>query len=83
MPPKVNVTMTYVVIIEDAGTNYSAYVPDLPGCISTGQTIEETTRNIQEAIAFHIDGMREAGLPIPPRYTAAVVEVDVEASAVA
>jgi predicted RNase H-like HicB family nuclease len=56
----------YVVVLEDAGTNYSAYVPDLPGCISTGLTIEETVAHIREAMALHIDGMRRDGEAIPP-----------------
>ena len=68
--------MTYTVIIENAGANYSAYVPDLPGCITTGATREETMRNMQEAIEFHLEGMREDGDPIPePSTTAALVEV--------
>ncbi|HEX3685065.1 MAG TPA: type II toxin-antitoxin system HicB family antitoxin [Bryobacteraceae bacterium] len=68
--------MQYTVIIENAGNNYSAYVPDLPGCISTGKTIEETKKNIQEAIEMHLEGMREDGLPIPePASTAVVVDV--------
>ncbi len=68
--------MQYTIIIEIAGTNFSAYVPDLPGCIATGQTIEEITSNMREAIAFHLDGMREDGLEIPsPSTQAAVVEV--------
>ena len=68
--------MQYTVIIENAGNNYSAYVPDLPGCISTGKTIEETKKNIQEAIEMHLEGMREDGLPIPqPTSTAVVVDV--------
>ena len=58
--------MQYAVVIEHApGTNYSAYVPDLPGCVSTGDTIEEVGRNIREAIEFHLEGMREDGDPIP------------------
>jgi predicted RNase H-like HicB family nuclease len=66
----------YAIIIEKAENNYGAWVPDLPGCISTGQTIEETKRNIQEAIEFHLEGMREDGLPIPePTSVAATVEV--------
>ncbi|MGH7685487.1 MAG: type II toxin-antitoxin system HicB family antitoxin [Candidatus Dormibacteria bacterium] len=56
----------YVVVLEgDAATNYSAYVPDLPGCIATGATIEETVRLIREAIALHIDAMRRDGEPVP------------------
>jgi predicted RNase H-like HicB family nuclease len=58
--------MQYAVVIEKVpGSNYCAYVPDLPGCVSTGDTLEETKRNIQEAIEFHLDGMREDGEPIP------------------
>ena len=55
----------YAVVIEKTGTGFGAYVPDLPGCVSTGRTIEETERNIREAIEFHLDGMREDGDPIP------------------
>ena len=58
--------MQYAVVIEHTpGTNYSAYVPDLPGCVSTGDTVEEVSRNIQEAIEFHLEGMRADGDPIP------------------
>ena len=57
--------MTYIVIIEQAAVNLSAYVPDLPGCIATGADVDEVRQNIQEALAFHLDGMREEGLPIP------------------
>ena len=57
--------MKYAVVIEKANGNYSAYVPDLPGCIATGATPEETEREIREAIQFHLDGMREDGLPVP------------------
>ena len=58
--------MRYAVVIEKGARNYSAYVPDLPGCVSTGQTLEEVKAEIREAIEFHIEGMREDGLPIPP-----------------
>lgn len=58
--------MRYAIVIEDAGSNYSAYVPDLPGCVATGATIEDVEREIREAIEFHIEGMREDGSPIPP-----------------
>lgn len=61
--------LKYTVIIEDAGPNFSAYVPDLPGCVSTGDTIEETLKNIREAIEFHIEGLIEDGEPIPPPTT--------------
>ncbi len=57
--------MRYAVIIEQAEGNYSAYVPDLPGCITTGTTIEEIEQNIREAIELHLEGLREDGLPIP------------------
>jgi predicted RNase H-like HicB family nuclease len=55
----------YAVVIEKGEGNYGAYVPDLPGCVATGATIEETEREIQEAIEFHLEGMRADGLPIP------------------
>ena len=55
----------YIVIFEWTGNNYSAYVPDLPGCISTGKTLEETENNIKEAIELYIDTLREDGQPIP------------------
>ena len=58
--------MRYAVVIENAGSNYSAYVPDLPGCIATGATEVEVEQQIREAIEFHLDGMREDGTPIPP-----------------
>jgi predicted RNase H-like HicB family nuclease len=57
--------MRYAVVIERAESNFSAYVPDLPGCVTTGDTLEDVERNIREAIAFHLDGLREDGLPIP------------------
>lgn len=55
----------FLVIIEDAGENFSAYSPDLPGCVATGATHGETERNMYEAIQLHIEGLREGGLPIP------------------
>jgi len=58
--------MRYAIVIENAGANYSAYVPDLPGCVTTGATVEETKRSIREAIAFHLEGMRKDGTPTPP-----------------
>jgi len=58
--------MRYAVVIENAGTHFSAYVPDLPGCIATGATLAETESAIREAIEFHLDGLREDGSPIPP-----------------
>jgi predicted RNase H-like HicB family nuclease len=58
--------MRYAVVIEKAQGNYSAYVPDLPGCIATGETIAEVQQLIREAIELHISGMREDRLAIPP-----------------
>jgi predicted RNase H-like HicB family nuclease len=57
--------MRYAIVIEKGEGNYSAYVPDLPGCVAVGDTVEETEREIQEAIEFHLEGMRADGLPIP------------------
>jgi predicted RNase H-like HicB family nuclease len=51
--------------MEKAGANYSVYVPDLPGCVATGATVAETEKEIVGAIRFHIDGLREDGLPVP------------------
>ena len=59
----------FLVIIEKAGENYSAYLPDLPGCVATGRTRDEVERNIHEAIQFHLDGLREDHLPIPEAET--------------
>ena len=58
--------MRYAIVIEAAGTNFSTYVPDLPGCVATGTTVEATEQAIRQAIAFHLDGLREDGTPIPP-----------------
>ena len=55
----------YAVVYEKAASNWAAYVPDLPGCITTGATLEETKRNIREAIELHLDAMREVGEPVP------------------
>jgi predicted RNase H-like HicB family nuclease len=66
----------YLIVIENAGSNYSAYSPDLPGCATSGATLEETKRNMEEAIEFHIEGLREEGLPIPqPSSVAEYIEV--------
>ena len=68
--------MKYAVVIEVAGTNFSAYVPDLPGCIATGQTIAEAENEIRSAIQFHLEGMKEDGQPIPePSSAVEYVEV--------
>ena len=58
--------MRYAIVIELADGNYSAYVPDLPGCVSTGSTVQEVEDRIREAIQFHLDGLREDGQPVPP-----------------
>jgi len=55
----------YAIVIEKAQSNFAAYVPDLPGCVATGATVEETERRLHEAIELHLEGMREDGLPIP------------------
>jgi len=57
--------MRYVMIIETGQRNYSAYLPDLPGCIATGKTLDEVRQRMREAIELHLAGMREDGLPIP------------------
>lgn len=57
--------MRYAIVIENCGSNFSAYVPDLPGCVATGGNFEETERAIREAIEFHLVGLREDGAPIP------------------
>jgi len=58
--------MRYAVVIEKAERNFSAYVPDLPGCIATGSTVAETQGAIREAIEIHLAGMRDDGIPLPP-----------------
>jgi predicted RNase H-like HicB family nuclease len=57
--------MRYAVVIEKAGENYSAYVPDLPGCVATGATLEEAGAEIRAAVRFHIEGLKEDGLEVP------------------
>jgi predicted RNase H-like HicB family nuclease len=57
--------MRYAIVIEKAAANYSAYVPDLPGCVSTGATPKEAEEHLREAITFHLDGLREEGLSAP------------------
>ena len=68
----------YAIVIEQGANNLSAGVPDLPGCITTGRTVEEIERNIREAIEFHLDGLREDGEPIPEPHTA-VTYVELQA----
>ena len=68
--------MKYVVVYEETTTGFSAYLPDLPGCVAAGETREETEQLIREAISFHIEGMRLEHLPVPePSSWAETVEV--------
>ena len=55
----------YAIVIEKAESNFGGYVPDLPGCVATGATVEKTESLLREAIQLHLDGMREDGIPIP------------------
>lgn len=64
--------MKCLIAREKANGNYSAYCPDLPGCVATGQTVEETRRNMKEAIKLHIEGLKEDGLPVPKPSTEVV-----------
>jgi predicted RNase H-like HicB family nuclease len=69
--------MLYLVVVEKGPTSFGAHVPDLPGCIAVGETKEEVLALIREAIEFHIDGLKEDGLPIPaPISTSELVEVE-------
>lgn len=68
--------MKYLVVIEPTETGFSAYLPDLPGCVSTGTTHEEVEQNMREAIGLHLEGLREEGYPVPePGISSAYVEV--------
>ena len=68
--------MKYLIVIEKSETGFSAYSPDLPGCVSTGATEEETERNMREAITFHIEGLREEGYEVPtPTSRARYIEI--------
>ena len=58
-------TKRYAIVVEKAKSNYAAYVPDLPGCVATGATVEETERRLRQAIEIHVHGLREDGLPVP------------------
>ena len=57
--------MRYAIVIEKADGNYSAYVPDLPGCVATGESVAAVEQEIRSAIRFHIDGLKSDGLPVP------------------
>ena len=68
--------MRHLEVIEPTETGFSAYSPDLPGCVSTGATREEVKQNMQEAIELHLDGLREEGYPVPaPSTSSAYIEV--------
>jgi len=68
--------MKYTVVYERAPSNYAAYVPDLPGCVATGATLEEVKDSIREAIAFHVHGLKLEGEPVPqPESWAELVEI--------
>jgi predicted RNase H-like HicB family nuclease len=73
-------SVRYAVIFEHAQNNWAAYVPDLPGCITTGKTIEDAERNIREAIEGHLKTLREFGDPVPPP-TSVAREVEIQAAA--
>ena len=63
--------MRFAIVIEKATGNYSGYVPDLPGCVATGATVSEVEQELRDAIRFHIEGLKEDGLPIPVPTTVA------------
>ncbi|MBS3960202.1 MAG: type II toxin-antitoxin system HicB family antitoxin [Xanthomonadaceae bacterium] len=68
--------MRYAVVIEASDSGFSAYVPDLPGCVAAGATVAEVERRIGEAVVLHIEGLRADGLPLPaPRCMVATVDV--------
>jgi predicted RNase H-like HicB family nuclease len=68
--------MQYLIVIEQTETGYSAYSPDLPGCVSTGATREEVAQNMREAIEFHLEGLKLEGLELPqPTTSSAYIEV--------
>ncbi len=68
----------YAIVVEKAQENYAAYVPDLPGCVATGDTVDEVEGLLREAIELHIAGMREDGLPVPaPSSVVDYVEVSI------
>ena len=79
-PQEVNAMKRYAIVIEKGATNLGGYVPDLPGCVATGATVEETQRLLREAISLHLEGMREDGLAIP-EFSSVVDYLELEASA--
>jgi predicted RNase H-like HicB family nuclease len=73
--------LAFTIIVESGPENYSAYAPDLPGCVATGDTVEETIEQMKEAIAYHLEGLAEDGLPIPqPSDTVRSIEVELPAA---
>ncbi|WP_420462622.1 type II toxin-antitoxin system HicB family antitoxin [Candidatus Palauibacter sp.] len=68
--------MKYAIIIEKTDNGYSGYVPDLPGCVSAGDSVEETERLLREAVPFHVESLREHGDPVPePQTSGALIDV--------
>lgn len=67
----------YAAVVEKAGKNYSAYCPDLPGCVATGKTVEETINRVKEAVEFHLEGLKREGMAIPKPTT---ITISVEAA---
>jgi predicted RNase H-like HicB family nuclease len=70
-------TMRYLVVYEKGPTSFSAYSPDLPGCVAAGTTLEETRENIRGAIEMHLSGLREDGLPVPEGRAADEAEAEI------
>jgi len=70
--------MKYLIVIEETATGYSAYSPDVPGCVATGGTRDEVETQMKDAISFHLDGLKEEGMSLPePRTSSSYVEVPV------
>jgi predicted RNase H-like HicB family nuclease len=68
----------FLIVIERTDSGYSSYSPDLPGCVSTGKSVEETEKNMKEAIEFHVDGLLQEGFPVPePQASSSYVELHV------
>jgi predicted RNase H-like HicB family nuclease len=68
--------MTYLIVIEQTDTGYSAYAPDVPGCVATGRTRDEVEREMKGAVAFHLDGLKAEGMAIPqPSSSSSYVEI--------
>ena len=71
--------MKYTVVVEKGESSYGAFVPDLPGCVAVGEDREQTLRLIEEAVMFHVEGLRAEGLPVPPPHCD-IVQVEVDAA---